>query len=430
VRPLFIGAWCALVLLLPRTAEAQAQAQAPPASTSTTATRPVRVFLTCDGCDAALKSAVTFVEYVTDRANATVEVTIDAQLPDAGVRTWLFAFTGRGAFANQDRRLSLSLPVAASADEVRQGLTRIFKFGLVEFAMKSDSAAHLDVSFATPESGQGAPAATGAPVKDPWNYWVFRLSGSTDRYGEVSQSSGYFSTSVSASRTTEQWKIRLSGYRSRNTSRYAISDTETFRTKEGDWSLDNLLVRSLGPHWSAGFTSAVTSSTYSNQKLVANFNPAIEYDVFPYAESSQRSLTIQYAIGASHYRYAELTIYDKLRETMAKHNVSASLGLRQPWGTLGASASFSQSLTTPKFNRLNMNGNFNVRIFKGFSVNASGSFSRIRDQFYLEKSDASEEEILLRLRQLATGHRYSINFGLSYSFGSLSNATVNPRFGG
>jgi hypothetical protein len=114
---------------------------------------------------------------------------------------------------------------------------------------------------------------------------------------------------------------------------------------------------------------------------------------------------------------------------MPRHSVTAALGLRQPWGTAGASSVFSQSLNELKFNRLSLNGNFNIRIFKGFSVNASGSFSRIRDQFYLEKSDASEEEILLRLRQLATNHRYSISFGLSYSFGSLSNTTVNPRFG-
>jgi hypothetical protein len=323
------------------------------------------------------------------------------------------------------------LPALASADNVRTGLARVYKFGIVEYAMSSDSAAHLDVVFSTPETGgQAAPAAASGAVKDPWNYWVFRLSASTDRYGEVSQASGYYSGSVSASRTTEQWKIRVSGYRSGSSSRFEVSDEETIRTKEGDWNVDSLVVKSLGDHWSAGFTSAVTSSTYSNQQLTANFNPAVEYDVFPYAESSQRSLTIQYSIGASHYRYAELTIYDKLRETMPRHSLTASLGLRQPWGTAGLSSSFTQSLSTPAFNRLSLNGSFNVRIFKGFSVNASGSFSRIRDQFYLEKSDASEEEILLRLRQLATGHRYSINFGLSYSFGSLSNATVNPRFGG
>ena len=87
-------------------------------------------------------------------------------------------------------------------------------------------------------------------------------------------------------------------------------------------------------------------------------------------------------------------------------------------------------LNTPAFNRLSLDGSLNIRLFKGFTVNANAGFSRIRDQFYLEKSDASEEEILLRLRQIATGHRYSFSTGFTYSFGSLSNATVNPRFGG
>ena len=48
--------------------------------------------------------------------------------------------------------------------------------------------------------------------------------------------------------------------------------------------------------------------------------------------------------------------------------------------------------------------------------------------FTLEKGEATEEEVLLRQRQLATGHRYSVSVGFSFSFGSLSNATVNPRF--
>ena len=73
-------------------------------------------------------------------------------------------------------------------------------------------------------------------------------------------------------------------------------------------------------------------------------------------------------------------------------------------------------------------GGFNVRILKGLSVNGFASFSRIRDQFTLPKGDASEEDVLLRLRQLETGHRLSMSFGVSYSFGSLSNKTVNPRF--
>ena len=419
-----IGACCALFLLVSRSAGAQVPSPSPANA------QPIRVFLTCDGCDAALKTAVKFVEFVTEREAAALEVVIEPQPPQTDQRSWVFKYTGKGVFANQDRTLSLSLPIAASADEVRAGLTRVFKFGLVDYVMQSDAAARLDVSFAAPETGGQPAAGTGTPVRDPWHYWVFRVGMSTDKYGERTQSSGYYSGNVSANRTTEDWKIRVSGYKSGNKSRFMVSDEETVHTKEGDWSLDSLVVKSLGPHWSAGFTTSLTSSTYSNQHRVANFNPAIEYDVFPYSESSQRSLTIQYAAGPAHYEYAEITIYGKLFETMPRHSLTASLGLRQPWGTAGASAVFSQTVNEPVFNRLTLNGSFNVRIFRGLTVNASGSFARIRDQFYLEQSTATEEEILLRLRQLATGHRYSVNFGMTYSFGSLSNATVNPRFGG
>ena len=189
-------------------------------------------------------------------------------------------------------------------------------------------------------------------------------------------------------------------------------------------------MRSLGPRWSAGFTGSARSSTYDNFKLSASLKPAIEYDVFPYAESSKRSLTVQYAMGPSWYEYHELTIFDKLKETRVKHSLSASLGLRQPWGTASASASFSQTITAPDQYRASVYGSVNVRVFKGFSVNGSIGYDRIRDQFYLEKAGATEEEILLRLRQLATGYSFRANVGFSYSFGSLSNATVNPRFGG
>ena len=33
-------------------------------------------------------------------------------------------------------------------------------------------------------------------------------------------------------------------------------------------------------------------------------------------------------------------------------------------------------------------------------------------------------------RQLLTGYQYFFNFGINYSFGSIFNNIVNPRFGG
>jgi hypothetical protein len=59
-----------------------------------------------------------------------------------------------------------------------------------------------------------------------------------------------------------------------------------------------------------------------------------------------------------------------------------------------------------------------------------GYYRRIRDQLYLSLEGATDEEILLRQKQLATSYRYFTSFGISYRFGSIFNNVVNPRFGG
>ena len=107
-----------------------------------------------------------------------------------------------------------------------------------------------------------------------------------------------------------------------------------------------------------------------------------------------------------------------------------SLSFRQPWGSLGVFSSFSQHLGNPERHRASVFGHTEVRLFKGFSFNMFADYARIRDRISLPKEEASTEEILLRLRQLATGYSYSFSVGFSYSFGSIFNSIVNPRFGG
>ena len=388
----------------------------------------IRVFLTCEGCDATgFKDDVPFAEFVSDRATATVDVAITSTVKSASERVWQLAFNGRNAFAGQDRRLTVTLAADLPAADLRTALARQIRFGLVEYALKSDTGKQLDV---TARLDPAESKTEKPPEKDRWNYWIYRLSVDGNQSGEVSSDSSYYSGNVSASRTTEAWKLRFSAYASNNTSRFDISETDTIRTNESDWSTDALIVKSLNGHWSAGLTAAVSSSTYSNQKLRVVLNPAIEYDVFPYSESSQRSLTFKYTVGPAYYEYFEITIHDKLEEAIWRHSLNVSLGMRQPWGSVGASASFSQLMPDTSKNHVSVFGNMSVRLFKGFNVNGSVGFSRIRDQFFLEKSDASPEEILLRLRQLQTGYSFNASIGVSFSFGSLANATVNPRFGG
>jgi hypothetical protein len=79
-------------------------------------------------------------------------------------------------------------------------------------------------------------------------------------------------------------------------------------------------------------------------------------------------------------------------------------------------------------NRLVLYGDMSVRLFKGFSLTAWGSVSRIRDQLNLPMGEATQEEVLVRQRQLATSYDYYVSMGFSYRFGSIFNNVVNARF--
>jgi hypothetical protein len=237
--------------------------------------------------------------------------------------------------------------------------------------------------------------------------------------------------SGSANRTTEAWKVRFSASRGVSTNSFTLEDEHrTIDSRFENWNVDTLIVKSLGPRWSVGMTSSVVGSTFSNSKRVSRIAPGIEYDIFPYSESSRRSLTIQYTVGGAHYVYESETIFDKLRESVSQHSVDVSLGLRQPWGQAGASFVFRQQLQATERTNTSINGNINVRLLRSLTLNTSGRYSRIRDQFTLKRGNATDDEVLLRQRQLATGYRYSFSIGFGYSFGALSNTTVNPRFGG
>ncbi|MEA1878395.1 MAG: hypothetical protein U9N86_16255 [Bacteroidota bacterium] len=81
-------------------------------------------------------------------------------------------------------------------------------------------------------------------------------------------------------------------------------------------------------------------------------------------------------------------------------------------------------------NNLSLSGSMSIRIAKGLNFNFGGGASLIHDQLALVKGGASTEEILLRRKELATAYQYFTYFGLSYTFGSIYNNVVNPRFGG
>jgi hypothetical protein len=340
-----------------------------------------------------------------------------------GGTSWVVRFIGLGTYAGQDRTLSFETESTATADDRRRAFARIFRLGLVGFAATTSVAPALDVTWRQPAGGAAASALT-----DPWNYWVFTINGSGNINGERSRSARSHNLRVSADRTTEDLKVIVNASRNSRTTTFEIDEDETIKSRTYSWNLNGRIVKSLGPRWSVGATGSMSHSSFSNVDLAAGLAPAVELNIFPYSESALRSFTLHYAIGATRYRYAEPTIFDKMEETTPRHAFNAALSLRQPWGTLYANGNASQHLNHTDRYRAGVYGSTNVRLFRGFSFNVYAEYQKINDQISLRKADASEEEVLLQLRQLATSYSYEINFGVSYRFGSPFNNVVNTRF--
>ncbi|MEZ5011097.1 MAG: hypothetical protein R2744_05585 [Bacteroidales bacterium] len=113
---------------------------------------------------------------------------------------------------------------------------------------------------------------------------------------------------------------------------------------------------------------------------------------------------------------------------MGQHSLMAAYMVIQKWGEINLSTSWDNYLHDWDLNRLSFSGYVSLRVAKGLSVNISGGYTFIHDQINLRKGSASTEDVLLSRREMATSYSYDLFFGLSYTFGSIYNNVVNPRF--
>jgi hypothetical protein len=386
----------------------------------------LRVFLDCPRCDFNyLRREVAYIDYVRDRKDAEVHVLVTTRGTGSGGTEYIFQFIGLGRFAGLNDELRVTTSQADTTEERRRAYTRVLQLGLIRYVASTPSFDHLHVVFRGPR-GDDPPLL--APAPDPWNFWTFRVRGSGSVNGERTTRSRNLSSSVNANRTTEEWKFASSVNLSFRQNEYTLSDGRELKDRSHDHNGNVLLVKSLGPHWAAAVRGRLASTTFLNQNLAARVGGGVEYSAFPYAESSRRALVFQLTAGINHFDYFERTVFDRERETVGDALFSASLDMRQPWGSTGLSFDTAAYLHDPSRYRLAVQGDFDVRLFKGLSVNMDASWSRINNQLYLRAGSATDEEILLRRRQLATSYRYRLSAGLSYTFGSIFNNVVNPRF--
>ena len=385
----------------------------------------LKVFLDCGSCDLNyFRTEITFINYVRDRADAEVHVLVTTQDTGGGGTEYTIRYIGLGRFDGVEQTLKHFAAQTQTEDERRAGLLARFSLGLIRYAAETSLAPRLKVTFDSPSSKKAAADVT----NDPWNFWVFGINANGSIEGQESESEKDIEASISANRTTEAWKLNFSASGEFSRESFVLDDGDTFTADARNIEANALVAKSVNPHWSVGGVAAVQSSIFSNYDLRTRFAAGIEYDVFPYSESTRRILALLYTVGWERADYEETTLYGKDEEDLLDHKFETTLDLRQPWGGASASFEMAQYLSQPSKYRLSVEGGVEVRLFKGFSVEMFGEASRRRDQLSLRRGDATNEEILVRQRELATGYQYDFGFGISYSFGSIFNNVVNPRF--
>jgi hypothetical protein len=367
-----------------------------------------------------IRREIPYVNYVRDIKDAGVYIISTYQRTGSGGREYTYFLVGQHEFAGMRDTVSFVTTPDETTEGRRGKEVNTLKMGLVRYVAKTPLAKYMRITFSEPLSETVA--------SDKWNSWVFRGSLSGYLNGQKTYKSSYFSSNLSASRITEDWKINLSASYYKSTSRYVIGESTVESISDSKYAT-GLVVKSISDHWSVGGSSRIGTSSYSNEKIKFSIAPGIEYDLFPYSESTRRQLRILYSAGINLVTYMDSTIYDKIRENLWLHSLSASYEVVQKWGTIDFVLEYSNYLHDWKKNNLSLNGYLNLRIAKGLSVTFGGGASMIHDQLNLIKQDLTYDEILLQRKELATQYNYFLSLGLTYTFGSIYNNVVNPRFG-
>ena len=203
----------------------------------------------------------------------------------------------------------------------------------------------------------------------------------------------------------------------------------TIVSDNANYGLSVNAVRSLGPHWSAGGRLNLVRNTFSNIDGQVSVGPAVEYNLYPYAESTRRQLRLGYSLGVQAVAYQDTTLFLKTSEVLGQHELSVAAEFSQPWGSVDVFSGATQFLAPDRFDkyRLYVGGGVELRVLRGLSVRLDGQYSFVRNQIGLRADNATDGEILTNQFELATGYSYFGSVGISYSFGSIFNQVVNPR---
>ena len=381
----------------------------------------VNIFLDCHCDQQFIKQEIPYVNYVRDRKEADIHLIVTRMSTGSGGDQFTLRFIGQREFLGVNDTLSFNQTAMATSDETRKEQLKYIKGGLFRYIVKSEIFDQISITHNIETNDEEI-------MEDRWNSWVFDAGVNGYVSGESSYNQGSVWGEISATKITPDWKLEFSTEYSLDKSNFDYEST-VISTKRESYFGRALVVKSIDEHWSAGGRVNYASSIYQNYKNKISIQPAIEYNFFPYSEAVTKQFRIQYRIGPEIIEYKDSTIYNQLKQNLVQHSLLGSFRTKQKWGSISASVSYYNYLHDWSKNRTRFSTNFNIRIVKGLSVQLSMGASIIHDQLNLANGGASAEELLTRQKEIATSFNLFSSFGLNYTFGSIYNNVVNPRFG-
>jgi len=380
----------------------------------------LKIFLNCDNCDLQfMKQELPYLHYVRDRKLAEVQIIVTSQGTGSGGEQYSLQFLGLNEFEHMHDTLNFSLPPNYSNDEFRNKINQFVLLGLTRFIAKTPFAEEWMVNYNGETSNQD--------IKDKWNFWVFNLSANGWFNGEAYYRSKNIYGSFSARRITNENKTEFYFDNNYNKNNYYIDDSTEIESLFLSYNAQGNYVHSINEHWSAGIDTKYSSSIFNNLKFNLTSGVMVEYNIFPYSESTRKQFRFYYKAGTRIDKYFDTTILNKTKMTWGFHSAGMYVELVKEWGTFSTWIGYNSFLNNFKFWSAELWTEANFNLFKGFSLSLSASLNYIQDQVTLRLEEASDNDILLRQVQLPTSFRYWTSVGISYTFGSIYNNIVNPR---
>jgi hypothetical protein len=378
-------------------------------------------FIDCRSCDINyIRQEIPYVNYVRDTKEAQVYLLITEQNAGSGGLQYTYKFQGQGIFQGMNDTLTFTSNPDETGPIIREKKTSLMKMGLMRYVAKTPLFDEIKI-------GHNRELKT-EEVTDKWNNWVVELQTSPWFNAEETYRTLNLHNSVEISRITPELKLEIQADQSFNRQRFVEETNDTTYVRSSE-SIDNLIVKSLGQHWSAGVRFDISTSTWENYKLNTVFMPALEYNLFPYSEATHKQLRFQYSVGTQLSSYYDTTLYNKTRETLYKEGIRVAYQIQEKWGSINMSLYGSHYFHDFSKNNLGINGFVRIRVFKGLSFSVNGGAGYVNNRINLEKGVLSEAERLLRLKQQASKYVAWGGGSLTYVFGSIYNNVVNPRFG-